>query len=214
MPLEPARQPAATLRAPQLEESPTRWKTSPSMSRIVEEPARSSPRHSDDTRNVSLAPAEEPSEALGVPQTWSLEVQGSHPIRVPQDISGVRISNPAICDVLRIGPRDLVVVGKAAGVATVRLSLDSETEQIYTFRISRAADGNGEQSPTQMESLLAKAYPGRGIKLEWSRNSLVVKGTASDRQEAIDILTFVRETYLVPVVDQLDVSRGKSSTSR
>jgi hypothetical protein len=72
----------------------------------------------------------------------------------------------------------------------------------------------GESNPTpesirQLQVTLNQRFPGRGIELERVAGSLVVRGSAAGQREAIEIVSSVRDNYLVPVVDRLDVPRGR-----
>lgn len=62
--------------------------------------------------------------------------------------------------------------------------------------------------------MLRKKFPTSDVKLEWNQTSLVVSGIAADSQQAIQIMAFVRESFLVPVVDRLEVPRVNPRSNR
>jgi hypothetical protein len=70
------------------------------------------------------------------------------------------------------------------------------------------------RSLTQFQIQLQQKFPTSDIQLQWLQSSLVVSGTVADAQQAVQLMAFVRESYLVPVVDRLEVPRGNSRGSR
>lgn len=69
-------------------------------------------------------------------------------------------------------------------------------------------------SLTQFQIQLKQKFPTSDIRLQWLQSSLVVSGTVADAQQAIQLMAFVRKSYLVPVVDRLEVPRGNSRGGR
>ncbi len=198
IPMPPAGHTAATLREP-----PTLLSTSIAAAAPSDRPESNPLAHSEVHSSHK--------------RSWELEIDGTQRICLSRNVASVEVSNQKVCEILQVGSREVVVVGKASGTSTVRLSFDTGApDQLHAFRVSRHAEeiAPTEETLAQFQAVLVRKFPGRSIELQWSRESLVVKGTAADRQEAIQILAFVRNMYLVPVVDRLDVPRGKPSGSR
>ena len=146
-----------------------------------------------------------------------LEVDATQRISLSKNILSVESNDQSVCEVLQINSREVIVIGKSTGTATIRLSFENGTpDQVHDFRVDRPANRNvpSEEMVAQLQIVLDHKFPGRNIDLQFDRGSLVVQGTVTDSREAVQVLAFVREMYLVPVTDKLDVPRGKPNHNR
>jgi hypothetical protein len=64
-----------------------------------------------------------------------------------------------------------------------------------------------QNSLAQFQTILINRFPGQSIALQSSREGLVLSGTVADPEKALEIVSFVRGSFLVPVIDRLEVSR-------
>lgn len=141
---------------------------------------------------------------------YVIPVDGTCRIRPRGAVRQLTLDNQDICEALRSAGGEVVVIGKSAGVATIRMSLlSNDVEQVIQVRVQdkSAAEGNGGESVTLLRGVLARKFPTSNVRLAMHSEALVVTGTAADRQQAVQIVAFIRETCLMPVVDRIDISR-------
>ena len=142
---------------------------------------------------------------------------GTQHIRTSRDITAVEVDNDEVCEVLRISSREIVVVGKSTGSSAVRISFDSGTnEDVHLFQVAdrTTRDVPNDGTLESLQSVLHRKFRGSELQLTTRQGSLLVKGTATDPQQAVQILAFIRETCLVPVIDQVETSRSSVGTKR
>lgn len=157
------------------------------------------------------------SSRLSPVTTREIFTDGTQHIRTSRDITAVEIDNGEVCEVLRVSSREIVVVGKSTGSAAVRISFDSGTsEDVHLFQVTDRTTINVPNDGTleSLQSVVHRKFRGSELQLTTRQGSLLVKGMAADPQQAVQILAFIRETCLVPVIDQVETSRSSSGTKR
>jgi Flp pilus assembly secretin CpaC len=150
----------------------------------------------------SPRPLQEPQQLLHVPQ------RGSVQLRAPSAIRRLEVENPRICEPLQSAPGEIAIVGKQQGETRLAVWMVGEAEPNYwCVRVSGDAEQMSARDDAALRRMVTELYPQSRVRLVMEDDRIYVQGQAKDRQEAIQILSFVGSIRLVPIVDQLIVSR-------
>jgi hypothetical protein len=168
---------------------------------------------------------EAPGEVTRQPrQSWDRElrvnVRASVVLQAGVGQRRVRVDDPRICDVVQFGRQELAVVGKQPGSTLVHLESEGQEEATrpVTFLVRVGPDPKEQQDNqdeyARLNKLLGELFPQSQVEVAPQEDRLIVTGRAKDRQEAIEILTLVREMRLIPVINRLVVDERRSSSHR
>jgi hypothetical protein len=144
---------------------------------------------------------QEPRELLNVAQRKSVQ------LRIPSAIRRLEVEDPNICEPLQSAPGEVAIVGKQQGETRLAVWVAGETEPNYwCVRVSGEAEPLSARDDAALRRMVAELYPQSRVRLVMTDEKIYVQGQAKDRQEAIQILSFVGNIRLIPIVDQLIVS--------
>jgi Flp pilus assembly secretin CpaC len=131
-------------------------------------------------------------------------------VRTEQSVRRLEIEDPRICETLQFAPGEVSIVGKLPGETRLAVwTAGTSDPEIWCVRVGAETSGTAErQSDATLRRLVSEMFPQSRIKLISHDDKLIVEGFAKDRQEAVQILSFVRGVRLIPVVDRVTV-RGK-----
>jgi len=136
-----------------------------------------------------------------------LAVRESRMVRSPENIVRVATANAEVCDVVQLNAREVAIVGKSRGTTKIEFWHEGIARASHTVTVgSVQATGNPKGERTErLLKLISYLFPGSRVELTSEEDRLIVRGQASSRHQAIDILSTIRRSQLVPVVDELVV---------
>ncbi|GIW93110.1 MAG: hypothetical protein KatS3mg110_1151 [Pirellulaceae bacterium] len=135
--------------------------------------------------------------------------QASH-IRTQQPVARIDVLDRAVCDVIQFSPYELAVVGKQVGVSMVRMwyeGQDNSTNYLVSVRAVEPVAVADDQFE-QMRQMIREMFPKAHVEIISETDRIVVRGTATSNEEALQIVSLIRKLRLVPVVDRLVVERS------
>jgi hypothetical protein len=111
--------------------------------------------------------------------------------------------------VLLFTPREVAVVGKQQGTVKVEFWYDGQGLSRASYLVAvNGGDGpksQPETDPQKIERLIAYLFPQSRVSLVGEPARLIVRGSAPSRTEAVEIMSTVRRSQLIPVTDEIVV---------
>jgi hypothetical protein len=157
----------------------------------------------------SLQPRPTAELAAAEPALLRVAVRESRLLRTPENVVRVVSEHDSICDVLLFNPREIAVVGKQRGQAKVEFWYDGQGLNRVSYLVAvddeRTPETQGRTDLPKMERLVAYLFPNSRVKLISDRGRLIVRGSATSQREAVEIVSTVRRSQLVPVTDEIVV---------
>jgi hypothetical protein len=136
-------------------------------------------------------------------------VRESRLLRTNLDVHSAASLDSEICEVVHFSAREVVLVGKKPGTTRVDFQCGTDQRTQASYMVTVGSDPTSTvragSEYSKLENLIRELYPACEVRLEPNGNSLIVSGTAKDRQEAIAIITMIRRMRTIPVVDELTV---------
>lgn len=142
------------------------------------------------------------------PAPLRVSVRESRLLRTPENIVRVVPEHDRFCDVLVFNPREVAVVGKQQGTVRVELWYDQAGLKRTSYLIAVDNEATAvaqETSLSKIEQLIAYLFPAASVQLVQQQEHLIVRGSAVSRRQAVEILSTVRRSQLIPVVDEVVV---------
>jgi hypothetical protein len=148
-----------------------------------------------------IAVTEPASLHLGVPETRLL--------RASENIYRVVPENGHVCDVLVFNPREIALISKQQGTMQLDVWYDSQglrrASYVVTVAGPPAPKAGMHEDMQKIETLIGQLFPGSRIQCDREPNRLIVRGHAVSQRQAVDIVSMVRRSQLIPVVDLIDI---------
>jgi Flp pilus assembly secretin CpaC len=147
--------------------------------------------------------------AAAEPALLRVAVRESRLLRTPENIVRVVSEQDNICDVLLFNPREIAVVGKQRGQAKVEFWYDGQGLNRVSYLVAvddeRAPDMQNRVDLPKIERLVAYLFPNSRVELIGDQGRLIIRGSATSQREAVEILSTVRRSQLIPVTDEIVV---------
>ena len=174
---------------------------------------RSPPQLQTPTSSQTPRPRPDPrgdasSVAAAHPAPLRVSVRESRLLRTPENVVRVVPEHDRFCDVLVFNPREVAVVGKQQGTVRVELWYDQAGLKRTSYLIAVDNEATAvapETSLSKIEQLIAYLFPAASVQLVQQQEHLIVRGSAVSRRQAVEILSTVRRSQLIPVVDEVVV---------
>lgn len=113
-------------------------------------------------------------------------------LRMKSDVQKTTVVDPTICDVVRLSPRELSVVGKAEGATHISVSVDDGSRAPQTYLVRVIADPEVQQRRERhcaaIQEHLHGLYPNNGLQVVPFGSLALLKGEAKNFSEALQIL--------------------------
>lgn len=143
-------------------------------------------------------------------QRLRIELRQSRLMRTGFDISRVESTDPRVCEVIQLAPREIAIIGKQPGITRVDFWQDgTASRESYVVLVGTDA-AELERTRSEFSKLyesIRELYPNSRVTFSRQNGNLIVSGTARNKEEAIAIITLVRRLYTIPVVDKLAAPR-------
>ncbi|MGE0756279.1 MAG: pilus assembly protein N-terminal domain-containing protein [Pirellulaceae bacterium] len=129
------------------------------------------------------------------------------PLRLKSRVTRMEIQNPEICETLQYASTEVSLIGKRKGETRLAVwTADSSEPQLWSVRVDGdPQSASRQQDDAALNRLIRELYPRSRITLASAGQEVVVQGVATDRQQALEILSLIRSVRLVPVVDRVQV---------
>ena len=138
-----------------------------------------------------------------------LAVRESRMIRSPENVVRVASANVEVCQVVQLNARDVAVVGKSRGTTKIEFWYDnrgiSRVSHVVAVGPDQAFETPEEDRNQEVHKLISYLFPDSQVELISEEDRLIVRGRTGSRRQAVDILSTIRRSQLVPVVDELIV---------
>jgi len=138
-----------------------------------------------------------------------LAVRESRMIRSPENVVRVASANAEVCQVVQLNARDVAVVGKSRGTTKIEFWYDnrgiSRVSHVVAVGPDQAFETPEEDRNQEVHKLISYLFPDSQVELISEEDRLIVRGRTGSRRQAVDILSTIRRSQLVPVVDELIV---------
>ena len=117
-------------------------------------------------------------------------------MRTKVDIYRTAVVDEAVCDIVQFTPREISLIGRAAGTTHITFWFDDPGTPPLTYLVKVEPDpaviSEIEDKFQMLEDLVNEQFPDSKIKLVVLADKLLLKGQAKDAEEAAQILTIVR----------------------
>lgn len=119
-------------------------------------------------------------------------------LRMKQDIFRAAVADPSILEFVAFGSREIEIIGKETGSTTVTLWIgDMEQPRILSLLVTvekdDAVDDLRRLEYGELADMVNELFPGSRVQLFPVADKLIVRGQARDEQEAIEIMSIIRE---------------------
>ncbi|GIX03537.1 MAG: hypothetical protein KatS3mg113_0543 [Planctomycetaceae bacterium] len=119
-------------------------------------------------------------------------------LRMKQDVFRVAVADPTIIDFVAFGSREIEVIGKETGSTTVTLWLGTEQQatllsMLVTVVKDEAVDDKRRMEYSELADMINELFPNSRVQLFPVADKLIVRGQARDEQEAVQIMSIIRE---------------------
>jgi pilus assembly protein CpaC len=125
--------------------------------------------------------------AVNPAQTIQMLLGHSRLVNMPARITRVSIADPAILDVLIVGPDQVLINGKAPGSVSLVLWDESGESQAYDVRV--------DLDTKSMSDQIHAAFPDQAVKVESRMDSVVLTGNVSSQLVADKILEIAKAIW-------------------
>jgi hypothetical protein len=147
--------------------------------------------------------------AAAEPALLRVAVRESRLLRTAENVVRVVSEHDNICDVLLFNPREIAVVGKQRGTVKVEFWYDGQGLNRVSYLVAvddeRTPDTQSRVDLQKIERLVTYLFPNSRVKLVSDQGRLIVRGSAANQREAVEILSTVRRSQLIPVTDEIVV---------
>ena len=143
-----------------------------------------------------------------------LATRTSYPLRLQRPIQRIWVANRAICDAMQFDPYQVTLIARNAGQTDVAIWFEGQ-QQPQTYHV--LVNSTGAERPDvaaeydKLQERIDELFPDSVVTLLADRDRLIVRGEAKDRDEASEIMSFIRNTRPIPVIDQLQARRRAGS---
>ena len=140
-----------------------------------------------------------------------IDVAKAHmrPLQLQQTVRRFLVEDDTICRVVAVGPHELRIIGQQAGSSRLAIwtgSDETAEPRFYNIRVEHRPQSqlqNLQRTADELTKSLLATFPNSRVRVVAANQQLVIQGVAVDDDQARSILQLVRQTCLVPVVDQL-----------
>jgi pilus assembly protein CpaC len=126
-------------------------------------------------------------------------------IRTKADIERVAVADPSILDFIAFGPREIQFVGKALGSTTVTFwhgGAGGAPQKILSLLVTverdREAQNRRRLEYGELQKMINEMFPNSRIQLIPIADKVIVRGQARDEQEAVEIMSILRQRGSIP----------------
>ena len=126
-------------------------------------------------------------------------------IRTKHDVERVAVADPSILDFVAFGPREIQFVGKALGSTTVTLwhgGAGGGTQKILSLLVTVERDrdvlNRRRLEYGELQKMINEMFPNSRIQLIPIADKVIVRGQARDEQEAVQIMSILRQRGEIP----------------
>jgi len=130
-------------------------------------------------------------------------------IRSLENIVRVSSANAKVCDAVQLNAREVAVVGKSPGTTRIEFWHDdrgvSRASHVVTVGSERTTETAKGDRHEELRELISYLFPDSQVELISEGNRLVVRGRTGSQRDAVRILSTIRRSQLVPVVDEVAV---------
>lgn len=157
-----------------------------------------------------LEPAQsETLTAAPEPALVHVAVRESRLLRTSDNVVRVVSEHDGVCDVLVFNPREIAVIGRQQGTVKVEFWYDGQGTRRVSYLVA-VGDGRNpemqlEVDDRKIERLVAYLFPASRVELVRDQDRLIVRGSAVSRRQAVEIISTVRRSQLIPVADEIVV---------
>jgi hypothetical protein len=163
--------------------------------------ARSDPSPSRSTGEQTILAGQSP--------RFHLHVQEARLLRASENIYRVVSENGHVCDVLVFNAREVALIGRTQGTMQLDFWYDGQGSRrasyLVTVQEPPAPTDRVQGEAQKLETLLGHLFPGSRIECHREPDRLIVRGYAVSQRQAVDILSLVRRSQLIPVVDLIEI---------
>jgi len=119
-------------------------------------------------------------------------------LRMKQDIFRAAVADPTILEFVAFGSREIEIIGKETGSTSVTLWVGDMANPrllslLVTVKKDDAVDDLRRLEYGELADMINELFPNSRIQLFPVADKLIVRGQARDEQEAIEIMSIVRE---------------------
>jgi len=119
-------------------------------------------------------------------------------LRMKQDIFRAAVADPTVLEFVAFGAREIEIIGKETGSTTVTLWVgDAENPRLLSLLVTvekdDAVDDLRRLEYGELAEMINELFPNSRVQLFPVADKLIVRGQARDEQEAIQIMSIIRE---------------------
>lgn len=178
---------------------------------ILPDRAVISDRPLDAASVAELSPSDEASELeLALEEVRILQTQETVHRIVP--------SGEPVCEVVMFSPREIALIGRRSGTMQLDFWYDSQgihrTRYWVTVHEAPTSPKVPVDEAQRIETLIQQHFPGSRIECQREARRLIVRGYAQNERQAIDIISTIRRSQLIPVVDLIEIRAPERRNQR
>lgn len=129
---------------------------------------------------------------------FKVTMRRSKVLRMKQDIFRAAVADPTILEFVAFGSREIEIIGKQTGSTSVTLWIGDPDDPkllslLVTVEKDDAVDDQRRLEYGELAEMINELFPNSRIQLFPIADKLIIRGQARDEQEAIEIMSIVRE---------------------
>lgn len=119
-------------------------------------------------------------------------------LRMKLDVFRAAVADPSIIEVVAFGTREIEIIGKETGSTTLTVWMGSEERAqmlsiLVTVTKDPSVDDRRRLAYSELQQMINEAFPNSKVQLVPIADKLLVRGQARDEEEAVQIMTLIRE---------------------
>jgi len=128
----------------------------------------------------------------------SVVLRHSKIMKMKHDIFRVAVADPSIIEFVAFGSREVEIIGKQTGTTTLTLWLGTPQQtrllsMVVTVTRDDAAEDRRRLEYGELQKMVNAMFPNSKIQLIPIADKVIVRGDASDEQEAMRIMSIIRK---------------------
>ena len=118
-------------------------------------------------------------------------------------------SGQQVCEAVMLNPREIALIGRQRGTMQLDFWYDDQGTQRTRYSVTVQDEPTLQQvsmeESQRIETVIHQLFPGSRIECQREPARLIVRGYARNERQAIDIISTIRRSQLIPVVDLIEI---------
>ncbi len=138
-----------------------------------------------------------------------LELKEVRILHTRERIHRIVPSGEHVCEVVMLNPREIALIGRQHGTMQLDFWYDDQGLQRTRYSVTVQEEPTSQnvslEESQRIETVIHQLFPGSHIECQREPARLIVRGYAQNERQATDIISTIRRSQLIPVVDLIEI---------